>query len=239
MPRIARYAPGGLVYHVLNRAKGRVRLFKKPEDYLAFQRVLLEAHGRVPRLRILSWCLMPDHWHLVLWPRRDGELKDFMRWLTLTHTQRWKHAHAAVGRGRLYQERFKSFPIQQDEHLLTVLRYVEANPRRAKLVKRAEQWHWGSCRVRRHPDHDLSGLLSEWPVHAPADWLALVNEPQEETEQAMVRVHLERSRPLGSERWVLRTAAALHLEHTLHSRGRPVGWRKPRPEEGNAGSRHR
>ncbi len=135
MPRIARNAPGGLVYHVLNRANGRLRLFKKDGDYLAFEQVLLLAHRRAP-IRILDYCLMPNHWHLVLWPRRDGELTLFMRWLTLTHAQRWKHAHNAVGHGHLYQGRFKSFPIQQDEHLLTVLRYVERNPLRAKLARR-------------------------------------------------------------------------------------------------------
>jgi len=132
MPRTARHAPGGLVYHVLNRANGRLRLFKKDEDFLAFEQVLLLAHKKVP-IRILDWCLMGNHWHLVLWPEEDGELTAFMRWLTLTHAQRWKHAHDAVGHGHLYQGRFKSFPIEQDEHLLTVLRYVDRNAVRAKL----------------------------------------------------------------------------------------------------------
>src|SRR5579864_4498621 len=144
MPRLARRAPGGLVYHVLNRANGRLRLFKKDDDYLAFQRVLVLAHERTP-IRVLGWCLMPNHWHLVLWPQRDGQLTAFTRWLTLTHAQRWKHAHDAVGHGHLYQGRFKSFPIEQDDHLLTVLRYVERNPVRGKLVAAAERWRWGSC----------------------------------------------------------------------------------------------
>ena len=63
MPRLARYAPGGLVYHVLNRANGRLRLFRTDKDYLAFERTLREAAARVP-VRILAWCLMPNHWHL-------------------------------------------------------------------------------------------------------------------------------------------------------------------------------
>ena len=159
MPRHARQAPGGLVYHVLNRANGKLRLFKKPEDFEAFNRVLIEAHKRVP-IRILDWCLMPNHWHLVLWPEKDGELTSFMRWLTLTHTQRWKHAHSAVGHGHLYQDRFKSFPIEQDTHLLNVLRYVERNPVRAKQVARAELWRWGSCHIRRNKSDPLRKLLS-------------------------------------------------------------------------------
>jgi putative transposase len=225
MPRTARNAPGGLVYHVLNRANGRLRLFKKEEDFLAFERILLMAHERTP-IRILDWCVMSNHWHLVLWPRKDGELTAFMRWLTLTHAQRWKHSHGAVGHGHLYQGRFKSFPIEQDEHLLTLLRYVERNPVRARAVRRAEQWRWGSCHVRQNRSHDLYPLLSEWPMARPSKWLETVNLPQNEAEEKMVRDCLERNRPMGSDRWVHRMARQLDLRHTLRPRGRPLGWRK-------------
>jgi putative transposase len=138
MPRIARNSPGGLVYHVLNRANGRLRLFKKVEDFPAFERVLAQAHRRTP-IRILDWCLMSNHWHLVLWPRRDGELTAFMRWLTLTHTQRWKQAHAAVGDGHLYQGRFKSFPIEQDKHLL---KRTEGDANHLQFIKQRVRKFW-------------------------------------------------------------------------------------------------
>ena len=98
MPRLARNTPGGLVYHVLNRANGRLRLFKKDEDFLAFEWVMQLTHQRTP-IRILGWCLMYNHWHLAVWPKVDGELTAFMRTLTLMHAQRWKHAHDAVGHG--------------------------------------------------------------------------------------------------------------------------------------------
>ena len=213
------------MYHVLNRANGRLRLFKKDEDFIAFERVLLEAHERVP-IRILDWCLMSNHWHFALWPEQDGQLTQFLRWLTLTHAQRWKHAHNAVGHGHLYQGRFKSFPIEQDSHLLTVLRYVERNPVRAKLVKRAEQWRWGSCRVRLDPAHALHPLLAKWPVDRPRRWLDIVNQPQSADEAAAVKRHIERSRPYGQPGWTQRMAATLGLEQSLRPRGRPVGWRK-------------
>jgi len=234
MPRLARNCPGGLVYHVLNRANGRLRLFKKDDDFLAFERVLVEAHRRTP-IRILDWCLMSNHWHLVLWPRRDGELTAFMRWLTLTHTHRWKQAHAAVGHGHLYQGRFKSFPIEQDEHLLMVLRYVERNPLRAKLVKRAERWRWGSCHVRQNRGHDLFPLLSSWPLPLPSRWLATVNLPADPAEDKLMTESIARNRPVGSESWVRRTAKALGLEQSLRPRGRPLGWRKPRIKQRAAG----
>jgi putative transposase len=225
MPRTARIAPGGIVYHVLNRANGRLRLFKNERDFLAFQSVLVLAHQRVP-IRILDWCIMSNHWHFVLWPRRDGELTQFMRWLTLTHAQRWKHAHAAVGHGHLYQGRFKSFPVEQDVHLRAVLRYVERNPLRAGLVRRAQDWKWGSCHVREQRDHPLAALLFDWPIDVPRNWLGMVNTPQTAAEEAAVRQSIQRNRPFGSDAWVRRTARTLALQHSLNPRGRPVGWRK-------------
>jgi putative transposase len=220
-------APGGIVYHVLNRANGRLRLFKKDEDFEGFERVLLEAHRRVP-IRILSWCLMSNHWHFVLWPKSDGELTRFMRWLTLTHAQRWKHSHDAVGHGHLYQGRFKSFPIEQDEHLLTVLRYVERNPVRAGAAKRAENWRWGSSFVRRERQHALGPLLCDWPIARPRNWVQWVNEPQTASEEAALDEHIIRNRPYGSGEWTMTTAKALDLESSLRPRGRPTGWRKPK-----------
>ena len=138
MGRPHRAAEGGYVYHVLNRANARTTIFAEQEDFAAFEKVLLQAVERTST-RLLAYCLMPNHWHLVVWPRKDNELSKFLGWLTLTHTQRW-HAHRdSAGTGHLYQGRFKSFPIQQDEHLYAVARYVERNALRANLVRRAEQ----------------------------------------------------------------------------------------------------
>ena len=143
MPRRPRCATGGLVYHVLNRAIGQMTLFETQGDYLSFERTIAQAHERVA-MRTLAFCIMPTHWHLVLWPRADGDLSEFMRWLTVTHTQR-RHAHrGTAGSGPLYQGRFKSFPIASDGHFLRVCRYVERNPLRAGLVTRAEDWRWSS-----------------------------------------------------------------------------------------------
>ena len=135
MGRPKRAADGGLIYHVLNRANARMTIFQEPEDYAAFVGVLEEAVQRT-QTRLLAYCVLPTHWHLVLWPQEDGELSRFTGWLTLTHTQRW-HAHRrSTGSGHVYQGRFKSFPVQDDEHFLTVCRYVERNALRANLVRR-------------------------------------------------------------------------------------------------------
>jgi len=169
---------------------------------------------------------MPNHWHLVLWPRRDGELSEFMRWLTVTHTQRW-HAHfRSSGTGPIYQGRFKSFPVQSDEHLLTVLRYVERNALRAGLVKQADRWRWGSLwrwenrRSGAGSDPALPAL-SEWPVDRPRGWKRTVHAPLSEAELGAIRQSIKRGAPFGGDRWRARTAERLGLRSSLNAIGRP------------------
>ena len=164
---------------------------------------------------------MPNHWHLVLWPREEGELSAFVRWLTLTHTQRW-HAHRhSAGRGHVYQGRFKSFPIDKDEHLLAVLRYVERNALRARLVERAENWRWGSLWARQQGPAELRQLLGVWPLEIPDDWVERVNRAQTAGELQALRNAVQRSCPYGSPHWVEQTAKKLGLQWTLRPRGRP------------------
>ena len=124
MGRPLRAAEGGLIYHALNRANARLAIFSDDGDFDAFERVLAEAVARY-HMPLLAYCVMPNHFHLVLRPDADGDLSRFMRWLSLTHTQRW-HAHRhSAGSGHLYQGRFKSFPVQSDDHFYTTNR-VEA-----------------------------------------------------------------------------------------------------------------
>jgi putative transposase len=219
MPRTARIAPGGLVYHVLNRANGRTTLFRKDEDYHAFIELLAEARQRVP-MRMLGFCLMPNHWHLVLWPKEDGELSAFMRWLSNTHVRRHHQHYHSYGHGHVYQGRFKSFPIQDDAHLLTVMRYVEANPLRAQLVTRSQDWKWSSLCCKRSPG-TRKELLSDWPVDRPDGWTRLVNAPLNEAVLKSVQTSAERSRPYGDASWTRSIAARLGLQFTLNPRGRP------------------
>jgi putative transposase len=220
MPRTARHAPGGLVFHVLNRAVARHAFFKKAADYQAFERVFAEALEKHP-IRVLSYCLMPNHWHLVLWPSREGQLTDFVRWLTHTHTMRWHAHYHTSGTGHLYQGRFKSFPIEADDHLYGVLRYVERNALRANLVQEAEAWKWSSLYLRETADPRATAWLHPWPVAMPKNWVALVNEPQTEGELKAVRRSVVRGCPYGSAPWQARTARRLGLDATLRPRGRP------------------
>jgi REP element-mobilizing transposase RayT len=148
MPRPKRVAPAGYCYHVLNRGNARQEVFHKPADYAAFLRLFDEAHVRCP-MRILAYCLMPNHFHLVLWPQEDGDLSRWMQWLQTTHVRRY-HEHFKTC-GHVWQGRFKAFPIQEDDHLLTILRYVERNPLRAGLVTAVDGWQWNSLALFAQP----------------------------------------------------------------------------------------
>jgi putative transposase len=220
MPRVARQCPGGYVYHVWNRAAGRLRLFKKDADYLAFERVLLEAHRRHP-LKLLDWCLMPNHWHFVVWPNKDRQVTAFFRWLTHTHAMRSIAHRRVMGTGPLYQGRFKSLPVQDDGHLLTLLRYVQRNPVRAKLVHHAAQWRWASQAVRVQQIKELKAILADWPFPRPRDWPQLVDQPLADQQTTHIRQCIRRNRPLGNPAWTTRTADRLKLDWTLRPRGRP------------------
>jgi putative transposase len=216
MPRTARAALGNWCYHVLNRGNGRAEVFHKHEDYAAFLRLLEPACLRLP-MRILGWCLMPTHFHLVLWTHHDGDLGRWMQWLLTSHVRRY-HRHYG-GSGHVWQGRFKAFPIQQDDHLLTVLRYVERNPLRANLVGRAEDWDWSSLRTRL--DAQPEAILARSPVSLPSHWRTWVNEAQSEAELAGLRRSIDKGTPYGSGHWTRLAAKRLGLESSLRARGRP------------------
>jgi len=115
MSRAPRLDVGGVIYHLLNRANGKKKIFLHPKDYGAFENVLQEAVERFG-MKVYAYCIMPNHWHLVVEPNSDGDLSLFTGWLTLTHTQRWHSFHHTVGFGHLYQGRYKSFPVSNDEY---------------------------------------------------------------------------------------------------------------------------
>src|SRR5438876_11827240 len=164
MPRTARAVEAGTIYHVLNRGNGRMRLFHKPADYAAFERVLAEACKRFD-VMLLAYCLMPNHWHLVLLPRSATALARFMGWLCVTHVRRHHQHYHSSGGGHLYQGRFKSFPAENDPYLLTLLRYVESNALRAGMVRVAQDWRWCSLWARGRREAIVP--MCDWPVERP------------------------------------------------------------------------
>jgi len=212
MPRVARIAPGGLIYHVLNRGVGKMTLFRSRRDFEAFQRCLRATQETTP-IRILAYCVMNNHWHLVLWPEQDGDLARFMMRLTITHARRWLINRHQVGTGHVYQGRYKSFAMQDDGHLSTVCRYVERNPVRANMINRSGDWPWSSAGEGALPP-DLRVQLSEWPIPRRRDWVDWVDQPQSPSEELALSRCVNQGRPFGDEAWVKKVQKRL-------------GWREP------------
>jgi putative transposase len=217
MPYRKRAGMGGVVFHVLNRGVRRLRLFDAHGDYRAFLKVFAEAQARIP-VRCLAYCLMPNHFHLVMWPKTDTELSAFMAWLTATHSKRWHASRRTAGTGHVYQGRYKAFPVSSDTHFLRLCRYVERNPLRAGLVVRAEDWPWSSLahRARRRSTIALAG----WPVTRPPDWIDLVQlDVSDETQD--LRRAVNRSSPYGPTSWCVQIAGELDSASSLAPIGRP------------------
>jgi putative transposase len=217
MPRPKRIAKGNVVYHVINRANGRLRIFKTPADFEAFEQILAEGIEQFS-MRLCGYCIMSNHWHLVLWPRRDGDLSAFMKWITATHSHRWHGAHGSAGIGHLYQGRYKSFPVQNGTYYLTLMQYIESNPLRAKLVKHGRDWLYGSLAIRTGADKPIP--LSDGPIVLPKRWPGMV-DGLDETKASEIETCIHRGRPFGDAMWAQKTAVKLSLESSLRPTGRP------------------
>jgi REP-associated tyrosine transposase len=216
MPRGPRAIHAGVCYHVINRGNNRARLFERPADYAAFVTLIRDAQAHA-RLELFAACLMPNHFHLVVRPGRADDLGRWMHWLLTTHAHRHHLAHGTSG--HVWQGRYKAFPIEQDGHLLTVLRYVERNAVRAGLVSRARDWKWGSASWRWGPT-TRSALLAGPPVPLPAAWDDFVDEPQSAEEIDRLRVCVNRQRPYGDGAWAMRAPECSAF--SIRPRGRPV-----------------
>ena len=226
MPRTWRASVGGYCYHVINRGNDRAQFFHDEDQYAGFVRLMREANVHVA-MRIVGFCLMPNHIHLVLWPEGDGDLSRWMQWLLTTHVRRRHRDYRSSG--HIWQGRFHAFPIEQDEHLLTVVRYVERNPLRANLVARAENCPWSSLREVVSPS--LLPFLHPGPVARGVGWLDHVNGAHTEKELKRLRQSVAHGVPFGNECWTQETAGRLGLESTMRPRGRP---RKSKARSGAA-----
>ena len=222
MPRTARSCVAGYCYHVLNRGNARTEVFHKPEDYDAFLRAIDEASIRLP-MPLLAYCVMPNHFHLVVRPVGDGDLSRWMQWLMTTHVQRYLRHYG--GSGHIWQGRFKAFPAQDDGHLVTVVRSRRAESTRAGLVARAEEWSWSSLaatgRIANPPKIAFEEILRR------GNWPDFVNAPMTEAECEAIRLSIRRDRPYGTESWTRLTAKKLGLESSLRSASGPKGEREP------------
>ena len=220
MPRQARIVAAKTIYHVINRANGRVPIFNKKEDYQHFESLLQEAKD-LTDMRILTYCIMPNHWHLVLYPSIDTNLAEFMSWLTSTHVRQYRTKTKTIGHGHLYQDRYKSFPVETNEYANTLIRYVEQNPLRAKLTKRAEDWQWSSLWRREKGNDKQKQLLSELPIELPVNYLESVNQILGDETLTNLRHSVNKGKPYGTLKWIDVLANKFDIKHTLRGPGRP------------------
>ena len=188
----------------------------KPSDFRSWRWVIREASERLP-VRLVGFCVMKNHFHLVLHPHEDGDLSRWMQWLMTSHVRRY-HRHYNSS-GHVWQGRFKAFPIQQDEHLLTAVRYVERNPVRAKICRLAQNYSWSS--ISKKIPMDNPPQVNSKLVRRDGNWLKRVNQVLTDGELADARNSVNRGTPFGGKRWQKLTANRLGLESTMRPRGRP------------------
>jgi putative transposase len=216
MPRTSRRLAGGWVYHVINRGNDKKTVFHKRSDYEAFLDLMVSAKERYP-LKLFAYCLMPNHFHFVVSPDEGETLSSWMQWLMTTHVRRYNQHYER--NGHLWQGRFKSFPVQDDDHFLVLMRYVEGNPVRSGLVLTARDWTWSS-----HGEN-----AGEWPRHLtdnpprvlPERWTRYVDTPWETSKLDYVRHCVNRQAPFGSDIWREKISKEFNLESTIRPRGRP------------------
>jgi putative transposase len=220
MPRIERVDVANEIFHVINRANARVKIFDNKKDYEQFEEILEEAVEKF-NVNLFAYCIMPNHFHLVLSPNEDGELSRFMGWLTNTHTRRWHSSKKTIGQGHLYQGRYKSFLCQKENYLLTLLRYVERNAKRAKVVKNAIDWKWSSLWTRKNGSPERKKMLTEWPIKMPKDYESFVNESQPKEEVESIRKSTTKNIPFGNDKWVGEIVDKFNIGQTLRNVGRP------------------
>jgi putative transposase len=221
MPRPPRIIVADWCYHFINRANKKAEVFHDAADYDSFIQLVVQAQQRVP-VPILAYCLMPNHVHFVVRPSSRDDLTQWAHWLFTSHAHRYRAKHESTG--HVWQGRFKTFAIQRDQHLLSVLRYVERNALAGKLVTRAEEWRWGSLCWRKRTTAPVT--LASCPIDLPRYWDEFVNQPQTAVELAEIRTCVNRQRPFGAQEWVDEATERLQNHQSLDPIGRP---RKRKP----------
>ena len=216
MPRIARGFIDGFVYHVINRGNGGQPVFHENRDYQAFVDLVKKAK-RVFGVKLFAYCLMPDHFHMIVLPGKAEHLSKWMQWIMTSYVRRYHHDYGT--NGHLWQGRFKSFIVQQDEHLITLMRYVEANPERAGLVNTSKEWYWSSHRETL--GKRLRTVIDELPIGLPKAWESCVHTMLTESDLQRIRESVNRQSPYGTPIWVTTLCRELGIESTIRPRGRP------------------
>jgi putative transposase len=215
MPRIPRGESAGGIYHIINRGNMRMEVFNNRDDYEYFLELLKQASKR-ENVEIHAYCLMPNHFHLLLVPKEANSLSRFMQWV-MTSYVRYYHKKNKTS-GHIWQGRYKSFIVEKESYYITLIQYIESNALRAKLVGKAQDWEYSSL-VEREQKH--RELLSETYIELDDEWVMYVNTPIKKGELGTIRNSVNRQAPLGQVQWQIETATKYGMLSTLNQRGRP------------------
>lgn len=220
MPRGPRVDVGDYVYHVINRAAGRRTIFPDSGAYRSFEDLLIEGQ-KTWEMPMLAYVIMPNHWHMLVYPRKDGDMGKYFHWLTTTHACRLRAFRNTIGEGPVYQGRYKSFLVDTDAYVLTALKYIECNPVRAGLVETPEEWKWGSAHRRIFGTEQERALLAPPPVPLPDSYRVWINAGESEEALRQIRGSVSKGIPFGDDVWRDRMITKFVLKHTTRPAGRP------------------
>jgi len=220
MPREARTVIQNIPHHITQRGNNRQDVFFTTDDRRAYLEILARqsaAHG----MKIHAYCLMTNHIHIVATPERQDSLALALGKTHLIYTQHINRLHKRSG--HLWQNRFYSCPVQ-DDALPPVMRYVENNPVRARLARRAWQYEWSSAAAHTGAQ-DAAGILclDAWrKLATPESWKAYLIERTDEEFVRTLRLRTSRGRPLGSDSFIskLETIAGRRLRALPNGRPR-------------------
>ena len=215
MPRIARGETAGGIYHIINRGNMRMQVFDDGDDYEYFLALVKQGFKR-EKIELHAYCLMPNHFHLLVVPKYEKSLSRAMQWIMTSHVRHYHKKNKTSG--HVWQGRYKSFIVQQESYYHTVIRYIEANALRAGLVKEAQEWMYGSLAERLY---QVRAMLDEPYVELDRSWKDEVNTAMRKSELRKIRNSVNRQAPLGLEAWQIETATRYGLLSTLNNRGRP------------------
>ena len=216
MARASRIDVGNEVYHCMNRGVGKRKIFFYDRDYRLFEKTLEDA-VELTNMRILAYCVMPNHFHFVLYPLNDGDLSLFMKYFTATYTQRMRTMTHTVGEGAVFQSRYKSFIVQTNDYLLTVLRYVERNPLTADIVDNILKWKYSSLYRRYNGTDKQKKILTPWMIDEPTNYRDLLIQELSPKETTQIELSENKAVPYGDEEYVLDTVEKYDIQSVLKS----------------------
>ena len=218
MPRIARAVAIGFPHHVIQRGNNREKIFFAVQTrgkYLAW----LEEYARKCEVRILAYCLMTNHVHLLLKPDKTESLAKMMQGINLCYTQYINKRYKRTG--RLFEGRYHSCIVDEENYLWSVARYIEQNPLRAKMVSQPEDYPYSSGRA--HISGAKDEVLNEalFSDEERAEYVKFIKAPVPEEEINKIRFTVKRGKPLGDNKFIKEMARRLKKDFEMKAPGRP------------------